>query len=249
MRWPGRRDGAIALPRQGQWRLAAAYARSDRRTGADWRRGRGSASCAPAWCSTAQDPRSHASSARGERERSRRSPLRRCLGGTRRSWRGASAPAVAVSAAARSLHAAAPQHAHGGAGAGLRAGARRPRARRDEAPGGRRWPTRRVRVGPAITQNNGPTGSVTRSATHDSRAAQPHASIPTTRRRSFFPCLTKIDPRRSSRSVSVSDSASLIRSPARQSTTISPFRRLPYRAFRATRMIAMISSTVGGSAA
>jgi hypothetical protein len=51
-------------------------------------------------------------------------------------------------------------------------------------------------VGPAITQNDGPTGSVTRSATQDSRAAQPHASIPTTRRRSFFPCLTKIDPRR-----------------------------------------------------
>ena len=42
-----------------------------------------------------------------------------------------------------------------------------------------------------------------------------HASIPTTRRRSFLPCLTKIDPRRCSRSVSVSDSASLMRSPAR----------------------------------
>jgi hypothetical protein len=90
------------------------------------------------------------------------------------------------------------------------------------------------------------TGSVARSATHDSRAAQPHASIPTRRRRSPLPCLTKIDPRRCSRSVSVSDSASLIRSPARQSTTINPFRRLPYGAPRATRMIAMISSTVGG---
>jgi hypothetical protein len=56
------------------------------------------------------------------------------------------------------------------------------------------------------------------------------------------------DPRRCSRSVSVSDSASLIRSPARQRTTINPFRRLPYGAPRATRMIAMISSTVGASA-
>ena len=77
------------------------------------------------------------------------------------------------------------------------------------------------RVGPAITQNNGPTGNVARSASHGPSADHPHASIPTSRRRSFFPCLTKIDPRRSSRSVSVSDSASLIRSPARHSTTIT----------------------------
>jgi integrase len=63
------------------------------------------------------------------------------------------------------------------------------------------------------------------------------------------PRLTRIDPRRSSRSVSLSESASLIRSPARQSTTIKPLRRLPYRAWPARRMTAMISSTVGGSAA
>jgi hypothetical protein len=63
-------------------------------------------------------------------------------------------------------------------------------------------------------------------------------------------CLTRIDPGCcSSRSVSVSESASLIRNPARQSTTINPFGRLPYGAFLATRMIAMISSTGGGSAA
>jgi hypothetical protein len=105
------------------------------------------------------------------------------------------------------------------------------------------------RVGPAITQNNGPTGSVARSDSHGLSADHPHASIPTWRRRSFLPCLTRIDPRRSSRSVSLSESASLIRSPARQSTTINPLRRLPYRAWPASRMTAMISSTVGGSAA
>ena len=105
------------------------------------------------------------------------------------------------------------------------------------------------RVGPEITQNNGSTGSATRSASHGCRVDHPQASIPTSRRRSFLPCLTRIDPRRSSRSVSVSESASLIRSPARQSTTISPVRRLPYRAWRAWRMTAMISSTVAGSAA
>ena len=82
------------------------------------------------------------------------------------------------------------------------------------------------RVGPAITQNNGPTSSVARSDSHGPSADHPHASIPTWRRRSFLPCLTKIDPRRSSRSVSLSESASLIRSPARQSTTINPLRRL-----------------------
>jgi len=91
------------------------------------------ASCAPAWCSTAQDRRSRASSARGERERSRRSPLTRCLGGTCRSWRGASAPAGVGSAVARCPRAAARQRAHGGADAGLRAAGPRPRAQRDEA--------------------------------------------------------------------------------------------------------------------
>ena len=43
-------------------------------------------------------------------------------------------------------HAAARQREHGGAGAELGAGGRRPRARCDVAPGGRRWPTRRVRA-------------------------------------------------------------------------------------------------------
>jgi hypothetical protein len=59
-------------------------------------------------------------------------------------------------------------------------------------------------------------------------AVHPHASIPTWRRRSFFASLAKIDPRCSSKSVPIRDSASLIRSPARHSTTINPLRRLPY---------------------
>jgi hypothetical protein len=51
------------------------------------------------------------------------------------------------------------------------------------------------------------------------------ASIPTSRRRSFLPCLTRIEPRRRSRSVSVTESASLIRRSARQSTTINALMR------------------------
>ena len=62
------------------------------------------------------------------------------------------------------------------------------------------------------------------------------------------PCLTKIEPRRWSRSVSVSESASWIRRPARQSTTITALRRWPWRVRAAWRMTATISSTVGGSA-
>ena len=73
-------------------------------------------------------------------------------------------------------------------------------------------------------------------------------SMPTSRRRSPFPCLAKIEPRRWSRSVSVSDSASWIRSPARQSATIRAVRRWPWRSSPAWRMTATISSMVGGSA-
>jgi len=156
---------------------------------------------------------------------SERFPADRC-----RSWRGASARAGAGSVAGGRPRAAARQHGRGGAGAARSGGGRQPPARSGAAAAWRRRLTRRARaVGPAITQNNGPAGSVTRSASHGCRAVHPHASIPTSRRRSFLPCLTRIDPRRSSRSVSVSESASLIRSPARHSTT-SPLRRLPYRA-------------------
>ena len=70
------------------------------------------------------------------------------------------------------------------------------------------------RVGPAITQNNGPTGSVARSDSHGPSADHPHASIPTWRRRSFLPCLTRIDPRRSSRSVDSMVTSSFSLSPA-----------------------------------
>ena len=85
----------------------------------------------------------------------------------------------------------------------------------------------RPRVGPSITQNSGPTGRTRRSASHGSIAVYAQASIPTSRRRSFLPCLTRIEPRRRSRSVSVSESTSLIRSPARHSTTIRALRRCP----------------------
>src|SRR4051812_47551326 len=54
--------------------------------------------------------------------------------------------------------------------------------------------------------------------------------------------------RRASRSASVSASASWMRSPARQSTTISPRIRNPCGVVPARRMTATISSTVGGSA-
>jgi hypothetical protein len=73
----------------------------------------------------------------------------------------------------------------------------------------------RPRVGPSITHNSAPTGSSARSASHGSSADHAHASIPTSRRLSFFPCLIRINPRRWSRSVSTSESASWIRSPAR----------------------------------
>jgi hypothetical protein len=63
-----------------------------------------------------------------------------------------------------------------------------------------------------------------------------------------LPCLTKIAPRRGSRSVSVTGSASWIRSPPRQSTTIRAVSRWPWRSWPAWRITATISSTAGGSA-
>jgi integrase len=58
----------------------------------------------------------------------------------------------------------------------------------------------------------------------------------------------RIDPRRRSRSDSISDSASWMRSPPRHSTTISARSRSPCRSGEIRRMTATISSTVGGSA-
>jgi hypothetical protein len=54
-------------------------------------------------------------------------------------------------------------------------------------------------------------------------------------------------PRRASRSGSVTVSASVMRSPARQSSTISARRRAPWTPSPAWRMTATISSSVGGS--
>ncbi len=81
------------------------------------------------------------------------------------------------------------------------------------------------------------------------RALQQHIkrSIPTSRRRPPLPLRTRSDPRSGSRSLSANASASLIRSPARHSTTIRPRSLTPSRSSPAARMTAMISSTVGGS--
>jgi transposase len=62
-----------------------------------------------------------------------------------------------------------------------------------------------------------------------------------------LPWRIRTAPRSGSRSVSLSASASLIRSPARQSMTITPRNRSPSEASPAARITAMISSTVGGS--
>jgi hypothetical protein len=47
----------------------------------------------------------------------------------------------------------------------------------------------RPRVGPSITQNNGPTGRSVRSVIHGASVDHAHVSIPTSRRLSFFPCV------------------------------------------------------------
>ena len=73
------------------------------------------------------------------------------------------------------------------------------------------------------------------------------ASIPTSRRRPPFPARTSTAPRWRSRSVSASASASLIRSPARQSTMINPRSLIASGPSPAARITAMISSTGGGS--
>ena len=85
------------------------------------------------------------------------------------------------------------------------------------APGGRPW----------ITHNNEPTGNRTRSCRQRSSCSHAHLSIPTSRRLSPLPWRTSADPRRASRSVSASASASPIRNPARHSKTISARSRTP----------------------
>lgn len=63
-----------------------------------------------------------------------------------------------------------------------------------------------------------------------------------------LPARTRIEPRRGSRSDSISDKASWIRSPPRQSTTISARSLSPCPSAGVWRITATISSTVGGSA-
>ena len=102
--------------------------------------------------------------------------------------------------------------------------------------------------GRSTMQNSGPGARPTRRTLHTVRCSQPQSSIPTSRRRPFLPLRTSSAPRLGSRSPSASSSASWIRSPARQSTTISPRTRKPLAPSLAVRMTATISSTRGGSA-
>ena len=81
--------------------------------------------------------------------------------------------------------------------------------------------------GPSITQKSVPTGIVARRASQGRRCSQPQSSMPTSRRLSPLPLRTSMAPRRSSRSLSARASASWMRSPAGQSTTISSRRRRP----------------------
>src|SRR5436309_1072892 len=69
----------------------------------------------------------------------------------------------------------------------------------------------RPRVGPSITQNSGPARSLRRSESQGLRFSQPHASMPTSRRRPPLPRRTSTDPRRGSRSCSLSASAAWTR--------------------------------------
>jgi hypothetical protein len=68
--------------------------------------------------------------------------------------------------------------------------------------------------------------------------------LPTSRRRPPLPSRTAIEPRRWSRSCSVSASASWTRSPARHNTTSIARKRQPWRSSLAWRITATISSTV-----
>ena len=101
----------------------------------------------------------------------------------------------------------------------------------------------RPRVGLLMTQNSGPTGSSRRTSIQGCSCSHAHSSMPTSRRRPPFPRRTGTAPRGRSRSDSLGASASWMRSPARQSTTISPRIRHPWRPSPAARMTATICST------
>ena len=106
---------------------------------------------------------------------------------------------------------------------------------------------RRPRVGPSMTQNSGPGGNDTRCANQAASCSNPNWSIPASRRLSPLPRQISSDPRRSSMSVSLSASASEIRSPARHNTAINARTRSPWRSWPAWRITSTISSARGGS--
>ena len=92
------------------------------------------------------------------------------------------------------------------------------------------------RVGPVSTQNSGPTGSSTRTCSHCCQLLPGpvvHADLAAA---AALAAADEDEPRRASRSASVSVSASWMRSPARQSTTISPRIRKPWGVVPAWRM-------------
>ena len=80
---------------------------------------------------------------------------------------------------------------------------------------------RRPAVGPWITHSTAPSGSLRRISGHGSSCSHAQRSIPASRRLPPFPRRTTTAPRDLSRSLSWSARASLIRTPARQSRTIS----------------------------
>ena len=80
----------------------------------------------------------------------------------------------------------------------VRAARRRSAAR--AAEGGHARP----QVRPLMTQNSGPTGIVWRAVTQGLSCSKPQSSMPTSRRRPPLPQRTRIEPRRGSRSSSVS---------------------------------------------
>jgi hypothetical protein len=127
------------------------------------------------------------------------------------------------------------------------AGAHRPRRRRSCARAAA-VAQDRPPVAPLMTQSNGPTRSSSRSSSHGCSSCHPQSSIPTSRRRPPLPRRTSREPRRWSRSASVSAIASWTRNPARHRITIRPRSRRPWAPSPAARITAMISSTFGGSA-
>ena len=98
-----------------------------------------------------------------------------------------------------------------------------------------------------MTHSNAPSGSETRTRSHGSSCSHAHRSMPTWRRLPPLPRRTRTLPRERSRSLSASASASLMRRPARHSTTMSARVLRLCSVSPATRMTATISSTAGGS--